>query len=423
MSLKQLPTAVEWPAHWRNIPLWALFERIKDVGHPDEEMLSVYRAHGVVKKDARDDNNNKTAENRNIYQLVDKGWLIVNRMKAWQGSVGISPYRGIVSGHYLCFKPRHGEDPRFLNWLLRSDAYAIEYARLSRGVRPGQIEIDNDELRGLRVALPPVDEQRRIADFLDAETAQIDRLADLRTSQQKLVGDRGKAYLSQFADELSARYGMVRVRHVLQKIEQGWSPQCEDRLATEMEWGVVKAGCVNGGVFDPGQHKALPPAVEPELRYRLRPGDLLMSRASGSVDLIGSISVLPDDMPCNLLLCDKIYRMKVDRTRVEPNFVAHMLTTHRVREQIKLGISGADGMANNLPTATVVNLPIPDAPRKEQDRVVAEILRHRNSTKDAQMLLDRQLSLLAERRQALITAAVTGQLDVTTARRNIGVSA
>ncbi|MFV0307169.1 MAG: hypothetical protein ACK5OX_05450 [Desertimonas sp.] len=104
-------------------------------------MLSVYREFGVVEKDSRTDNFNKTAENRDIYQLVGPGWLIVNRMKAWQGSLGVSPLRGIVSGHYICFKPVHSEHPAFLNYLLRSGVYTNEMLRLSRGVRPNQIEI------------------------------------------------------------------------------------------------------------------------------------------------------------------------------------------------------------------------------------------------------------------------------------------
>ena len=194
MNAKVLPTLAQWPKDWRNVPLWALFDRIKDVGHPNEEMLSVFRSHGVIKKSSLH-NNNQTAENRDIYQLIDEGWFIVNRMKAWQGSVGISPLRGIVSGHYICFRPGHNEDPRFLNWLLRSDVYAVEYARMSRGVRPGQIEIDNDELRGLRIALPPLDEQRRIAKYLDTQTEYIDRTISVIAKQVQLLNDRYQAII------------------------------------------------------------------------------------------------------------------------------------------------------------------------------------------------------------------------------------
>ncbi len=187
---------VDSPTAWRTVPLWSLLHRVKDVGHPADEMLSVYRDHGVVRKESPSDNFNKTAENRNIYQLVDDGWLIVNRMKAWQGSLGISPYRGIVSGHYICFQPEHREHSWFLNYLLRSDVYTAELQRRSRGVRPNQIEIDNDRLRVLPVLLPPLAEQRQITDFLDRETARIDSLVDKKRRLIDLLEEKRTALIT-----------------------------------------------------------------------------------------------------------------------------------------------------------------------------------------------------------------------------------
>lgn len=170
---------VEWigqiPDHWQVRPLWSMFRRIKDVDHPGEQMLSVFRDYGVVAKDSRT-NINQTAENRSIYQLVHPGWLVTNRMKAWQGSVGISSLRGIVSGHYICFAPLHSENHEYLNWLFRSPRYAVGYGLKSRGVRIGQAEIDNDEYRVLPVVIPPLDEQVAIASYLHDQTRKIDRL-------------------------------------------------------------------------------------------------------------------------------------------------------------------------------------------------------------------------------------------------------
>jgi type I restriction enzyme S subunit len=163
------------PVDWNVRPLWSMFRRVKDVGHPEEQMLSVFKEYGVIAKNTRD-NNNQTAENRNIYQLVHPGWLVTNRMKAWQGSVGISPLRGIVSGHYLCFEPRHEEDSRYLNWLFRCPRYAAGYASISRGVRIGQAEIDNDDYRVLPVIVPPKAEQTKIAEYLDDKLSRIDAL-------------------------------------------------------------------------------------------------------------------------------------------------------------------------------------------------------------------------------------------------------
>lgn len=177
-------SGVEWlgevPSHWATRPLWSMFQRVKDVAHPEEPMLSVFREHGVVLKDQHE-NLNKTAENRNIYQLVGPGWLVANRMKAWQGSVGISSHRGIVSGHYICFAPRHDNSDEYLNYLFRSRPYAAGYTSLSRGVRIGQAEIDNDQYRLMPVLLPPVSEQRVIVAQVDHETAELDAtIADAR---------------------------------------------------------------------------------------------------------------------------------------------------------------------------------------------------------------------------------------------------
>ena len=303
-------------------------------------------------------------------------------------------------------------DARFLRYCLVSiRSQLLEQARSNT-----QSNLNAEVVGNLRVPYPPLDEQHRIADFLDAETARVDRMAELRTSQMEALGMRYQSHLSEVAQVLCDRYGTVRVRHVLQRIEQGWSPQCEDRTIMDGEWGVVKAGCVNGGVFDATQHKVLPVDTQPERRYRLRTGDLLMSRASGSADLIGSIAVLPDDLPSQLLLCDKVYRLRMDRTRMIPCFVAFMLRTLQVREQIKLGISGAEGMANNLPTATVTNLPLPDVPLEEQAHVASDLGDAWRVVQDATQMLKQQLGVLSERRLALITAAVTGQSDVTRAR-------
>lgn len=192
-------SGVDWlglvPTSWTTRPLWTMFHRIKDTGHPEEMMLSVFREYGVVEKNSRE-NLNKTAENRDIYQLIQPGWLVANRMKAWQGSVGISRHRGIISGHYLCFAPRHQESSDFLNFLFRSGPYEAGYAALSRGVRIGQAEIDNDQYRLLPVLLPPLNEQHEIVQRLEEELADIDEaIADAHRAVV-LSGERRFALIS-----------------------------------------------------------------------------------------------------------------------------------------------------------------------------------------------------------------------------------
>lgn len=162
-------------AGWESRPLWSMFAREKILGFVDEPMVSVFRDRGVVYKDEHE-NLNRTAEDKSIYQLIQPGWLVVNRMKAWQGSVGVSKIRGITSGHYICFRPIHGQDHQFINYLLRSPGYISWYWKHSRGVRPGQAEIDNQWLNGMPILFPSVEAQRKIIVHLDRETAEIDAL-------------------------------------------------------------------------------------------------------------------------------------------------------------------------------------------------------------------------------------------------------
>lgn len=427
MTSTELPTAAKWPEHWRNVPLWALFDRIKDVGHPDEEMLSVYREHGIVKKSSRNDNTNQTAENRNIYQLIDEGWLVVNRMKAWQGSVGISPLKGIVSGHYLCFRPKHNEDSRFLNWLLRSDIYATEYARMSRGVRPGQIEIDNDDLRGLRIALPSRDEQSRIANFLDTESGRIKMLERHRREQRSLLqmryinamseilipgitsdGERSRSW-----PWLPGSIRTCRLGHTA-RVQSGVTVhEGRESSKDEAEYPYLRVANVQDGEIDLSEIKQITISSSTAKRSMLRCGDVVMTEANGNPDNLGRGAVWRGEVP-NMIHQNHVFAIRVDHNKLLPDYLVMLLASVHGRLYFR-STSTQVGIATTS-SSKVLDFPVPILSLKEQAAAVAHCQKATRSTNDAIDTLDRQLKLLTERRQALITAATTGHLEVATAR-------
>ena len=151
----------------------------------------------------------------------------------------------------------------------------------------------------------------------------------------------------QWLGEIPVGWEVNRVRHVVARIEQGWSPECENREADDEGWGVLKAGCVNGGTFIESEHKALPATLEPITSLEIRAGDLLMSRASGSRELVGSVAVVPQCRP-RLLLCDKVFRLRVAEDRAHKPFVAYALNSRIARWQIERVLSGGSGLANNI---------------------------------------------------------------------------
>lgn len=169
-------------ARWRSVPFWSLYKRGKKTGFPSEELLSVYRDYGVIKKTDRDDNGNRPGEDMSVYQLVDCGDLVLNKMKTWQGSLGVSGFRGIVSPAYFVYKPQTDDDPRFLHYALRSAHHVGYYASISKGVRPNQWDLQPELLDSMRVFLPGISTQRKIAGHLGKIDDMIGKLDDLEGS-------------------------------------------------------------------------------------------------------------------------------------------------------------------------------------------------------------------------------------------------
>ena len=163
------------PEHWEVTAITNVTNKVSIKNHPKEQLLSVYRDYGVIIKNTREDNHNKAGADLSSYKLVEPGYLVINKMKTWQGSLGISEFRGIVSPAYItCKTDRQIVERAYLHHLLRCRNYINEYNRLSYGVRVDQWDMRYDDFKYVPVLLPPLEEQRAIANYLNTETSQLD---------------------------------------------------------------------------------------------------------------------------------------------------------------------------------------------------------------------------------------------------------
>lgn len=324
---------------------------------------------------------------------------------------------GAGSTELHILRPRQNVDPRWLCYAVRSKRFLDEGVSAFQGVA-GLQRVPTEFVNSFRVADYRVDEQQRIAEFLDDQVSRIDQIAAARQEQLAMLKLQETAEIQAIFDASARRFGLIRLGYLLRRLEQGWSPQAEAQPANENEWGVMRSGCVNGGHFQASDNKRLPPTLEPVTRYEIRGGDLLMSRASGSLDLIGSVAVVPGDVRKRLLLCDKVYRLTPD-LGWSSEFLAPMLRSSGNRDRIRLGVSGADGMANNLPSGVIRDLRVPAAPHAAQMEVIEQAHRLAQRADLIRSDISRSIDLFAEYKTSLITAAVTGELDVATAGSNI----
>jgi type I restriction enzyme S subunit len=267
-----------------------------------------------------------------------------------------------------------------------------------------------DGVPTLPAAMPDARTQRATADYLDAETARIDRLICARRETATLLEQRRRAAIDNALLCADAPGRRIRVKHLILGLQQGWSPDCEARQAEEGEWGVLKAGCANYGVFRATENKALPPEVEPERDLEVRAGDLLVSRAN-TKELLASVCIVPEVRP-RLLLCDKLYRL-IPSPDTDPRFLAYALSTSDARRHIEADATGTSDSMQNISQGTIRELRvIAPLSRRAQSDIADRLDRSLGQLAVLAESTERHVALLAERRQALITAAVTGQIEI-----------
>ncbi|WP_218153718.1 restriction endonuclease subunit S [Variovorax sp. OK605] len=292
-----------------------------------------------------------------------------------------------------------------------------------------QLNLNTDTVGSISIAVPPFEEILKVLIFLDREIAKIDTLIAEQEKLIALLAEKRQATISHavtrglnpdapmkdsgvaWLGDVPAHWEVTRVKRVVSTIEQGWSPQCENfPVDGPEEWGVLKVGCVNGGTFDHTENKKLPVELDPLPKYALKKGDLLISRAN-TRELVGSAAVVPADFD-RLLLCDKLYRLRLIHDECLPDFAAAFLGTQEARSQIELDATGASSSMLNIGQSVVLELPLP-LPKLEEQAKIVEFLQAEADRLDALSNNSlRAIALLMERRSALIAAAVTGQIDV-----------
>lgn len=323
-------------------------------------------------------------------------------------------------------------DPGYLFHLTLSHAFRQPGAGHMRGAG-GQRRVPADFCRDFPTPLPPMDEQRAIAAFLDARVAALDRMIARHLALHARLGELRDSLVSRTvtgrlardeasADEEQARTGtdelgevpahwaVERLRFSLRGIEQGWSPLCDRIPAGEGEWGVLKVGAVNGPEFDPRENKALPAGDAPREQYEIRRGDLLVSRAN-TLGLLGSAALVGRVRP-RLLLCDKLYRLHLREERLLPAMLLHVLRSRLARVQMERQATGTSSSMQNISQAAIRNLRIAVPPLDEQRAIAACLTCRTRRIDQAREKIEIVIERLKEYRTALITAAVTGQIDV-----------
>lgn len=409
------------PAGWHSTRLGRLFRRRDERGRSDLPLLSVYRELGVVPREGREDNFNRPGEDLNAYRVVEPGDLVLNKMKTWQGSLGISSHQGIVSPAYFVASQVGDADPRFLHHLLRSRPLIAEYGARSKGIRPSQWDLPWDEFKDILVWLPPIQDQRAIADFLNRQTVRLEALIARRRNLAALAVARfesvvydamrgaitsldtprkpsGLEWLGDIPEHWTTPPVGANFDVILGKMVNPEASSAAERYPylrnTNVKWDHFDLADLETMGFSPVER----------VKYALRKGDLLVCEGGE----VGRAAVWDQDEP------DLFFQKAVHRVRARRDESTRFLM-YCLRAAAKRGVFRVEGNQATIVHLTAEKLRVhrfPWPPPAEQGLIVRRLDAERDALQRLISRLDSQLSLLEEHRQALIAAAVTGQMDI-----------
>ncbi|GFE13842.1 polypeptide HsdS [Streptomyces glebosus] len=303
-----------------------------------------------------------------------------------------------------------GIHPRFLYYVIASSVIQGHIWSVKDGM--DVLHLFQRDIKKFPIPLPPREEQRRIADFLDAETARIDNLVAARKRHVGLLCERWESVIHH---ELT-RGGVEEVELRRLGVAVTTGPFGTAFNASEYRDGgipMVNPLHIKGGRITPDRHHAVSPSTAARLsRHQLRAGDLVVGRKGD----LGRAALVDDDQ--DGWVCGSDCIAVHPSSMLRPQFLAQVLRSQYVREQLL-----ARSLAATMPSLSegnLLSLRIPNFTLEQQDAATARLAVAHGWHDRAVAAMARQLKLLAERRQALITAAVTGQFDVSTASgRNV----
>ncbi len=426
MQFKPYPeyqdSGVPWlgkvPRGWEIKKLRHILIRSSERNRPDLPLLSVVREKGVIQRDIanRDENHNFVPDDLSNYKVVQPGQFVINKMKAWQGSYGVSSFDGIVSPAYFVFNVQ-GVDSHFFHTAIRSKIYIPFFARASDGVRIGQWDLSETRMREIQFLMPPLQEQQQIARFLDWKTAQIDRLIRAKRRLVELLKEQQQALLHQVVTgQIDVRTGQPYPEYQdsgipwLGKVPRGWkvrrlkflcrnvTEQTSDKKPEELYLALEHVESWTGRIHPPTGEVVFDSQVK-----KFQAGDILLGKLRPYLAKVTK--------PQRSGVCvGEFLVLRVMEKELSPDFLEYKLRSKQIIDLINSSTFGA-----KMPRADwafIGNIRFAYPAKEEQQAIVAFLRQASQSIETARRKIRREIELLQEYRTRLIADVVTGKLDV-----------
>lgn len=397
------------PSHWQVMRTKLLFDLVTEpasIGN-SEELLSVYTAIGVKPRKELEARGNKASTTDN-YWLVQQGDIIVNKLLAWMGAIGISEYNGVTSPAYDILRTKEDVNPYFYNFLFRNPIASREFKRHSRGIMDMRLRLYFTRFGDIKLPLPSIEEQDKIVEYLQFKLAKINRFITKKKQLIKLLNEQKLAIINQAVTkgldhnakmkpsgieglgEIPDHWKVIKNKF-LHKINMGQSPSSEDYnfdgfgrpfLQGNAEFGKVspspKTWCNNANKV----------ALENDI--------LLSVRAP-----IGAVNIADQNYGIGRGLC---------AITCDSHLTYWFYQFIVLKERLNSIGTGSTYFAISIDD--VKNVSLLNPPDKEKQEIINYLYEELLKIGNIISTIEKEIALTQEYREAIIAEAVTGKIDV-----------
>lgn len=327
------------PERWNVLKLRQILTPFSEKNHPNMPLLSVVREKGVIIRNIEDkeENHNYVPDDLSGYKLVKKGQFAMNKMKAWQGSYGISKYDGIVSPAYFVFDINHDMNKDFFNLAIRSKVYVNYFGQASDGIRVGQWDLSMKRMKEIPFFLPPRSEQDQIVKFLDWKISCINKLIGIKKREIKCLRRAKVSNIKEIIDDLKCNFRLKNIAKSYGRIGfRGYSTVD----LVEKGHGAITTSPSNisdmGMNFEQCSYLSWEKYEEsPEIQ--LKKGDILVVKTGSSYGKTGFV----DSLPLEATINPQLLIIRADSDNVIPEYLFYSIKYGAIQEQINKGIIGS----------------------------------------------------------------------------------
>lgn len=325
------------------------------------------------------------------------------------GGIAVSSLRGAVSPDYRVYRFRDACHPGYMHHLLRAGAYLAQYKLYGRADTTFDRRVSKDDFHEMPILLPPIEEQRKIADCLDIQVALLARARALRQKQIDLLEEHFISALHDTLEDVIGPGGFLPVplKYLCRIVDT------EHKTAPEQSGGgyfVAGTGAIRNGVLVRTRLYETDRATYQEWTQRAAPrrDDLVLTREAP----VGEVALLTAEDE-NVCIGQRVVLLRPN-SELSPRLLLAVLLSPTARRFFADVTQGS--LHPHLNMRDIGSIRIPTAPMDRQDALAETLIGRLSRLDESVRPLRISLDLLAERQAALITAAVTGQFDVTTAR-------